>query len=129
MQQDTSIEIARLDERLRGLDRLLEEREKQVRIAFVNAERAVEKAESAQRIVNTTQNEFRGALKDQAGTFATRAETDRLLERIQALERGESGGRGHSGGIKDSWATIISVFSLAATLVMAAFYLSHWASK
>ncbi len=129
MQQDTSIEIARLDERLRGLDRLLEEREKQVRIAFVNAERAVEKAEAAQRIVNTTQNEFRGALKDQATTFSTRAETDRLLERVQALERGEAGGRGHMGGIKDSWATIISLFSLAATLVMAIFYLSHWAGK
>ena len=129
MQTDTSIEIARLDERLRGLDRLLEEREKQVRIAFVNAEKAVEKAEIAQRIVNQTQNEFRGALKDQAGTFVTRGEADRLLERIQSLERIVAGGSGHTGGIRDSSATIISVVSLAATMVMAVFYLSHWAGK
>ena len=129
MQQDTSIEIARLDERLRGLDRLLEEREKQVRIAFVNAEKAVEKAETAQRIVNTTQNEFRGALKDQAGTFATQLEVDRLLERVQAIERMEAGGAGRVRANKDHWASIISAVSLGVSIIVALFYISHWSGK
>jgi len=129
MQEDTGIEIARLDERLKALQILLDEREKQLRLAFLNAEKASEKAENAQRVVNITQNEFRGALKDQAAMLATRSEVDRLVERIKTLEIGWASGAGHSGGMKDSWATIISIFSLAATLVMAVFYLSHWAGK
>ena len=87
MQNDTRAEIARLDERIKTLNILLAEREKQLHTAFASAERATLKAEEAQSRVNATQNEFRGALKDAQGTFAPRTEMDRILERVQTLER------------------------------------------
>jgi hypothetical protein len=32
-------------------------------------------------------------------------------------------------GTQDSWAKIISLISLAATIIMGAFYIAHWGGK
>jgi hypothetical protein len=98
LQGDTAGEIARLDERLKGLDRLLDEREKALRAAFAASEKAIEKAEGAQLRVNAAQNEFRGALNDMTKSYITRIEFEGLDKRMQATERSNAGMVGRIGG-------------------------------
>jgi chromosome segregation ATPase len=137
MQNDTRIEIARLDERLRGLDRLLEEREKQVRIAFVNAEKAVDKAEAAQRVVNSTQNEFRGAMSDANRLYMPRSECEQALatmkETIEKLETNISQRSNITAGVREgsekSWGTIIAIIAAAANAIMFFYYVSHFSVR
>lgn len=57
--------------------------EKAVDAALVSAERAVNKAEENQRGINKTQNEFRGALKDQAATLLPTKEAEVKFEAAQ----------------------------------------------
>jgi len=52
-------------------------------IAMSAAQRAVDKAEEAQLRVNTTQNEFRGTLKDQNATMMPRKEVEQLIRSQQ----------------------------------------------
>lgn len=51
--------------------------------ALASAEKANDKAETAQRAVNKTQNEFRGTLKDQASTLMPIKEAEAKFEDLQ----------------------------------------------
>ena len=77
---------------------LLEERQKQVGIAFEASQKANDKAETAQKTVNATQNEMRGMVTDMAGTLATKETTDLLAERISKLENVIASGIGRTSG-------------------------------
>lgn len=115
-----AIEIARLQERVTALHTLLDERDKQVKIAAEAASKATEKAEHAQQQVNTTQNEFRGALKDQAANFVTKADLDAAKERIALLEKSGAVGIGRTGGLTAVQAFIFQLLPLLLAAVMAA---------
>jgi hypothetical protein len=117
VQPDTTAEIVRLDERLRGLDRLLDEREKALRAAFAASEKAIEKAEGAQLRVNAAQNEFRGALSDMTKNFITRVEFDSLDKRVQAVERSNAGMIGKIGGALGVISLLLVVAELAMRLM------------
>lgn len=54
-----------------------------LQIALAAADKAVNKAEEAQLRVNTTQNEFRGTLKDQAALMMPRKEVEQLVSGLQ----------------------------------------------
>lgn len=54
-----------------------------LKLALDSADKAVNKAEEAQLRVNESQNEFRGALKDQASTLLPRGEYDAKHESLQ----------------------------------------------
>jgi hypothetical protein len=98
MQDDTRTEIARLDERLLGFNRLMEERKEAVYAAFNAAEKAREEAAAVQLRVNASQNEFRAALSDQARLFVSRVELEAVKDRMVLLEKGGSAGTGHEHG-------------------------------
>lgn len=126
MQKDTQAEIVRLDERIKGLDRLLEERQTALRAAFAASEKAVEKAENAQLRVNLAQNEFRGALSDQAKFLASKENLEALDRRVQLVERAISGGAGGSSAFA---AAKHDVFTIIAILISLAVLVLHFWSK
>jgi len=84
-----SSKIEGIAETIRLNDRRYEQRfidsKEAVGAALVAADRATTKAEDSQGRVNATQNEFRGQLKDQAGTFITRTELYAALVAVTAL--------------------------------------------
>jgi hypothetical protein len=84
---DVWVELSRLDERIKTVHLLFEERDKQRALAFQAQEKATEKAQDAQAKVNITQNEFRGALKDQAAMLATKEDLQHTSDRVQALDK------------------------------------------
>ena len=59
--------------------------EKAVAAALAASEKAVNKAEVAQANVNSTQNEFRGTLRDQARDLMPRIETENLIRELRNL--------------------------------------------
>lgn len=79
--EQNSLNIARLEERLRSLDRLTEARFQQNADAIVKATAATDKRFEAV-------NEFRAQLSDQAARFITRESVDLLVE--SSRERVES---------------------------------------
>ena len=87
---------AAVETRLMGI---MAERDRQVTTAFLSSEKAVAKAEDAQRHVNEGQNEFRGALKDQNATFATKEMVERQRSDIDELKawRASMGGKEKGG--------------------------------
>lgn len=56
-----------------------------VQSALIAADRATAKAEQSQEKRNEIMNEFRGQLKDQAGTFVTRGDLDLLKEIVTGM--------------------------------------------
>lgn len=95
----------------------LEAMEKATAAAFISSEKAISKAEDAQKELNIKNNEFRGQLKDQADILMPRLEHQAVVrnleEKIEGLRRdvsslrefrSESGGRYE--GIRDwrGWA-------------------------
>jgi hypothetical protein len=63
-----------------------------VSAALAASDRAVQKAEENQLRVNVGQNEFRGQLRDQAVTFATKEAMEALDRRVQTMEKNDSSG-------------------------------------
>lgn len=53
--------------------------------ALAASEKAVNKAEDAQKVVNASQNEFRATLKDQAAMLMPRSETENLIRELRGL--------------------------------------------
>jgi hypothetical protein len=120
--------IARQDEQIKSLFLLLSEREKQVANTFTAVERATDLALEAQKNVNATQNEFRGALRDSADknatrtefntlkdevmTKATHAETDRLVERVGTIEKSLAAGGGRQSGLSAAQALTFQILPL-----------------
>jgi hypothetical protein len=131
--RDNAIAIARLDEQAKGALTLFLEREKQVNLAFASSEKAVAKAEEAQQRVNEGQNEFRGALKDQAGTFATkdevlavkelllgfppRGDVTRLDERLGILEKVAAVSLGGSQSLTAARVAVVSIIGAVVGLL------------
>lgn len=66
------------------IDQRFVDSEKALNIALTATQRASDLALDAQKGVNATQNEFRGALKDQAGNFITRKEMEAIISKIDA---------------------------------------------
>lgn len=113
--------------------------EKQVAIAFAASEKAIVKAEEAQREYNVRSNEFRGQLDDQAKTLMPRAESDTrfnaLQEKLALIQKGmdlkveeikkdilslresrsESGGKVQ--GVTGLWAVIVGIVGLIAIIL------------
>lgn len=52
-------------------------------IALTSADKATEKAETAQKVVNASQNEFRATLKDQAATLMPRSESEQVFKELR----------------------------------------------
>jgi hypothetical protein len=121
------VATARLEEQVKALFRLLDEKEKQQKIAFEAAQEAVRTALDAQRAVNMTQNEFRGSLNDQGRMMMPRTEAeqqikalsekyDKLEVRIAAREnRGEGKGQVYAL-IGSVIATISAVIAVAVAV-------------
>jgi len=89
--------------------------------AFAAAKEAVSKAETAQEKVNAGQNEFRQTLKDQAGTFSTRNETDLLAKDLQSQLNEIKGtidrGTGRGGGLTSAWGYLMAVAALVVAIL------------
>ncbi len=112
--------------------------EKATSSAFLAAEKAILKAEDAQKDYNQRSNEFRGQLDDQAKTLMPRIETitlfkgiedklasiqianekvfDRITEDIKSLRESRSEGSGNSLGRNTSWEMLIQIIGLGSTL-------------
>jgi len=80
--------IARLEEQATSIRGLLAEKDKQVGLALASIERATSKAEDAQLRVNAGQNEFRSALRDQTGLYATKIELAAVAEKAVTMGEG-----------------------------------------
>lgn len=82
----------------REVDKALAAAKEAVKSAFESSEKAIVKAEEAQRAYNERSNEFRGQLDDQAKTLMPRNEAMQRFEAIDRaiseLQRGESRGTG-----------------------------------
>lgn len=96
------------------------------------SEKAILKAEDAQKELNIKNNEFRGQLKDQASLFISNAEArlqftnfdDKLNlmrgdfeRRIEHLSKIDSERSGKSAGMQTSWAMLIAVIGIIGTIV------------
>jgi hypothetical protein len=88
----------RADERFKRVWDTFTALEKQIRLSLAASEKAVEVAAAAQRQINETQNEFRGALQDYVKELATKADVVGLDKRIQTIERGGSAEFGYRAG-------------------------------
>lgn len=94
--------------------------EKTVQAALTAADRATNKAEESQLRVNTSQNEFRQQLKDQAAAFITRDMLDAVSARVMILERSSSGTEGSSQGKTVLWTGIAAVVSILVAIAAVA---------
>lgn len=114
---DTREIAVRLEERVTAHDTLFIEREKQVRLAFDAVSVATQKAEEAQSRVNATQNEFRGALRDQADTLATKNDLAHLVERVQRLEQSAWSVTGRTGGFGAAQTLLFQLLPLIVSVI------------
>ena len=97
-------------------------------IALTSADKANEKAEAAQRVVNTSQNEFRGTLKDQAATLMPRGESEAVTKELRTqiddlkgkVTTLESRKQGASDNQKGIYAAIAAVGGILAIIIMVA---------
>jgi hypothetical protein len=112
--------LARVEEQVAGLYRLLDEREKQTAIAFTAAQKAVETALDAQRAVNSTQNEFRGTLSDQARLLMPRSEAEQIIktmaEKIEQLTVRVNARDDRGAGLNQGWVWLIAAAGLVGTV-------------
>jgi len=106
-----------INERERSNNQRFEAQEKAVAAALAAAEKAVTKAELAAEKRFDAVNEFRGQLKDQAATFATRNEIDIRFKSLE--EKITAGQRDTTEGTRWLWGVLIG----AASLVIAVFAL------
>lgn len=113
--------LARVEEQVAGLYRLLDEREKQTAIAFTAAQKAVETALDAQRAVNTTQNEFRGTLSDQARLLMPRLEAEQsvrtMTEKIDVLTSRVNARDDRGAGMHQGWLWLVGALGAIGTIV------------
>jgi flagellar motor component MotA len=98
--------------------------EKAVAAALTASEKAVDKAETAQGKVNQTQNEFRGALKDQAATLMPRSEYNinhkALEEKVNTLTARMNQDKGGEISMGKIYAAIGAVGAILGIIVMLA---------
>lgn len=108
------------DQRLSDIQKQFQESitttKQQMTDALAASDKAVEKADAAQKAVNTTQNEFRGTLTDQAQTFMPKESAD---QRLQVLERWKAEISGSSKQSDSSRNSTTTLAILVLTFVMA----------
>ena len=131
------------DTKMRALTKHLETKidsnEKAIQQTFVAMDKAIDKAEAAQREYNARSNEFRGQLDDQAKTLMPRIETAVLVrnleEKIEALSsahdarfirvnqdivslrESRSEHSGESAGRQELWTGLVAVIALLLSVV------------
>lgn len=124
-----------LEERIRGLEQLVDRRfieadravtaalaaaEKATEKAFTASAEAVAKAEQAQLRVNETQNEFRGTLKDQAADLMPRVETELLVKDLRSQIDTLRGTRAQGIGLSaNALVTVVTILLAAIGLYLA----------
>lgn len=123
--QALALKVVSIEERLYALSESTSLRfssltEKMVAALFA-AEKAVEKASYAQERVNVGQNEFRGQLKDQAQTLATKEFADGLDKRLQTLEKVGASTSGRGDLTKVLWGIAGTVFGAVVIYVITNF--------
>ena len=91
-----------LQKQLEWVDRYFERQ-------LMNAQTAIDKAESQLNKRLEGMNEFRDTLKDQAQTLARKDDIEKIEKRISLLERNQSSGEGRMSVTTVLWATAASV--------------------
>jgi hypothetical protein len=118
---------ARIDEQDRRNDVRFSAQEKAVHSALDSAQRAVAKAEVATEARFASVNEFRAVLTDQAGTFVTRAEADRIHQmqaaKTDGLEARVGAIEGRTAGLSAGWLMLVGLISVGAAIFAT---ISHW---
>lgn len=116
--------------------------EKQYNATFMASQKAIEKAEEAQRDYNIRSNEFRGQLDDQAKTLMPRPESLGMFKSIEAtiagvksdferrmdaqakeiagLRESRSEGSGKSAGSQAMWGYFVAAVSVVGALIAVA---------
>ncbi len=93
------------------LERLIDELDKRIDQRFILIDLAITKAEVALAARLQAMNEFRDALKDQAGRMATRVELDHLTEEVNELRRNKA-------NLDGRMAMLAAIASVVVYLVM-----------
>lgn len=86
--------------------------EERVRLGFEAVEARIDRSEQAQARVNITQNEFRGALADQADRLASKGDLAHLVDRVGRLEQASSAGVGRSAGFGSAQTLLFQVIPI-----------------
>ncbi len=119
MAVDSDITVKELhaifNERDRAYSQRFEAQEKAVGAALSAAEKAVTKAELAAEKRFDAVNEFRGQLKDQASTFATRNEIEIRFTSLE--EKIVAGKRDSTEGTRWLWGVLIGAAGLLIAIV------------
>lgn len=118
------IAISRVDKEFH--EHLIQVRE-ETKTAFMNSERAIQKAEVANEKRFDGINEFRGQLRDQAATFMPRTESismhaataEKISDIMTRLDRQE----GRGSGLNSGWGLLLGAVGLLAAVVTIVFTL------
>lgn len=94
--------------------------EKQTMAAFLSSEKAIVKAEEAQKSYNATHNELSRKMDDQYKVMMPRVESEKMFDRfkedIQSLRESRSEIGGRHGGYHAGWSYLIGGIGLLAVL-------------
>jgi hypothetical protein len=147
----TAAAVARLSERMAGLDRQLADADKltearfvasrtlvdsqaeKVALALAAADKAVSKAEMATEKRFEAVNEFRGQLADQTRTFTPRVESDaamlRLNERLQELTDRINRKEGQAVGVQDNRSGLYAALAAVAVVISVVIVVANFLSS
>ena len=101
------------------IERRITDLEQQITLRFTLNDEAISKAERTMNDRLNGMNEFRDALKDQAGRMATRIELEALLDQVHDLRRTHANWEGR--------AAIMAI--VASTLISVAFWVLTWVAQ
>ena len=99
-------------------DRRLEDLDRRVMDRFTLSDAAVSKAERTMNDRLNSMNEFRDALKDQAGRMATRSELERLEATVHELRRAQANFDGRMVVLTGSISAGVSLVLWAISLLV-----------
>jgi len=98
------------DSEIRRIDQVLAEREKQVNLAMLSSQKAIDKAEAEAERVRQSQNEWRGAMNDRERGFTPLSAHDLLQKQVEVLSQRQNEGRGR----QTAW---VAAAGIMATLI------------
>jgi hypothetical protein len=96
---------------------ILAERDARYGERFAAQQEAIRKAEISVNDRLAVMNEFRGALGDQAATYATRVEMAALRELVRALEKRADTLEGRSKGLGAGWGFLVGGIGIVAAVI------------